>query len=110
MCTRAGIPPHTTSWAQLGADCVKIPALGPKYYISAFPPNSTGWFQGLEWQAGAQWFSIDSAKQAWKVAVNSAASKKVTDFWQALLDKGLVSTVADFSNDWNTGLDNGTVA
>jgi multiple sugar transport system substrate-binding protein len=108
--TQAGISAPPATWDEFAADAVKIHALGPKYYISAFPPNSTGWFQGLEWQAGAQWFSIDSAKQAWKVAVNSDASKKVTDYWQALLDKGLVSTVADFSNDWNTGLNDGTVA
>jgi multiple sugar transport system substrate-binding protein len=44
------------------------------------------------------------------VNINSAASKQVADFWQGLLDKGLVSTVADFSNDWNTGLDKGTIA
>jgi multiple sugar transport system substrate-binding protein len=107
---QAGIANPPATWADFAADAVKIHNLGPKYYISAFPPQSTGWFQGLEWQAGAQWFSIDSAKQAWKVAINSSTSKMVTDYWQGLLDKGLVSTVADFSNDWNTGLDNGTIA
>lgn len=107
---RAGISSPPATWDEFAQDAVKIHALGPNYYISAFPPQSTGWFQGLEWQAGAQWFSIDSAKQAWKVSINSAASKKVTDFWQNLLNQGLVSTVADFSNDWNTALDKGTIA
>jgi multiple sugar transport system substrate-binding protein len=107
---RAGIKSPPTTWDEFAQDAVKIHALGPKYYITAFPPQSTGWFQGLEWQAGAQWFSIDSAKQAWKVGINSPASLQVTNYWQNLLDKGLVSTVADFSNDWATGLDNGTVA
>jgi multiple sugar transport system substrate-binding protein len=107
---QAGITTPPATWADFAADAVKIHALGPNYYITAFPPNSTGWFQGLEWQAGAQWFSIDSAKQAWKVAINSATSKQVASYWQDLLSKGLVSTVGDFSNDWNTGLDNGTIA
>lgn len=108
--TKAGISSPPATWAEFAADAVKIHALGPNYYIATFPPNSTGWFQGLEWQAGAQWFTIDSAKQAWKVAVNSAASKTVTDFWQGLLDKGLIGTTADFSADWATGLDNGNIA
>lgn len=108
--TQAGIASPPTTWAEFAQDAVKIHALGPKYYITAFPPQSTGWFQGLMWQAGAQWFSIDSAKQAWKVGINGAASKQVASFWQQLIDKGLVSTVADFSNDWAAGLNNGTIA
>jgi multiple sugar transport system substrate-binding protein len=107
---QAGISTPPATWADFAADAVKIHALGPKYYITSFPPQSTGWYQGLEWQAGAQWFSIDSAKQAWKVSINSAASKQVADFWQNLLSQGLVSTVADFGNDWAAGLDNGTIA
>jgi multiple sugar transport system substrate-binding protein len=107
---RAGISSPPATWADFAADAVKIHKLGPNYYITAFPPQSTGWFQGLEWQAGAQWFSIDSAKQAWKVAINSSTSLQVANFWQDLLDKGLVSTTADFSNDWAAGLDKGTIA
>jgi multiple sugar transport system substrate-binding protein len=107
---KAGIANPPATWDEFAADAVKIHALGPKYYITAFPPQSTGWFQGLEWQAGAQWFSIDSAKQAWKVSINSPTSLKVAAYWQDLLDKGLVSTVADFGNDWAAGLNNGTIA
>ncbi len=107
---RAGIANPPATWDEFAADAAKIHALGPNYYITSFPPQSTGWFQGLEWQSGAQWFSIDSAKQAWKVSINSAASKQVTDYWQNLLDKGLVTTVADFGNDWAAGLDKGTIA
>ena len=107
---KAGISSPPATWDEFAADAVKIHNLGKDYYISAFPPQSTGWFQGLEWQSGAQWFAINSGQQAWTVSVNGAAAKKVADFWQNLLDKGLVSTVADFSNDWNAGLDKGTVA
>jgi multiple sugar transport system substrate-binding protein len=107
---KAGIAKPPATWDEFAADAVKIHGLGPNYYITAFPPQSTGWYQGLEWQAGAQWFSIDSAKQAWKVSINSATSKQVANYWQGLIDKGLVANVADFSNDWNTGLDKGTIA
>ncbi len=107
---RAGIANPPATWAEFAQDAVKIHALGPKYYIVSFPPQSTGWFQSLMWQAGAQWFSIDTSKNAWKVNVNSAASKQVAAYWQNLVDQGLVSTVADFSSDWGAGLDNGTIA
>lgn len=107
---QAGISSPPATWADFAADAVKIHALGPGYYITAFPPQSTGWFQGLEWQAGAQWFTIDSAKQAWKIGINSAASMQVASFWQDLLNKGLVSTTADFSNDWAAGLNSGKIA
>ncbi len=107
---KAGISQPPATWDEFAQDAVKIHALGPNYYITSFPPQSTGWFQGLMWQAGAQWFSIDESKQAWKLGINSPESKKVADFWQGLLDKGLVSTVADFSNGWNTGLNDGTIA
>jgi multiple sugar transport system substrate-binding protein len=107
---QAGITTPPATWADFAADAVKIHALGPKYYITSFPPQSTGWYQGLTWQSGAQWFSIDTAKNAWKVSINSAASKQVADFWQNLLSQNLVSTVADFGNDWAAGLNNGTIA
>jgi multiple sugar transport system substrate-binding protein len=107
---KAGIANPPATWDEFAQDAVKVHALGPKYYITAFPPQSTGWFQGLMWQAGATWFSVDAAKQAWKVNINSAASKQVANYWQNFIDKGLVSTVSDFSNDWNAGLDNGTIA
>ncbi|HST87794.1 MAG TPA: sugar ABC transporter substrate-binding protein, partial [Ktedonobacterales bacterium] len=107
---KAGITHPPATWDEFAQDAVKIHALGPNYYITAFPPQSTGWFQGLMWQAGATWFSVDTAANAWKVSVNDATSKKVASYWQALVDKGLVSTVADFSNDWNAALNKGTIA
>lgn len=107
---KAGITHPPATWDEFAQDAVKIHALGPNYYITAFPPQSTGWFQGLMWQAGATWFSVDTAANAWKVSVNDATSKKVASYWQGLVDKGLVSTVADFSNDWNAALNKGTIA
>ncbi len=107
---QAGITSPPTTWAQFAQDAVAIHRLGPKYYITAFPPLSTGWFEGLMWQAGAQWFSIDQAKQAWVVNINNSTTMQVASFWQNLLSQGLVSTVADFSNDWASGLDKGTIA
>jgi multiple sugar transport system substrate-binding protein len=105
---KAGITTPPTTWDEYAADAVKIHALGPDYYIATYPPQSTGWNQALMWQAGAIWFAIQG--DAWKVTINSDASKKVANFWQGLVDQHLVATVADFSNDWNAGLDSGKIA
>jgi len=105
---KAGITKAPATWDEFAADAVKIHALGPDYYIVSFPPQSTGWNQALYWQAGAIWFAIQG--NAWKVTVNSDASKKVAQYWQDLIDKKLVATVADFSNEWNAGLDSGKIA
>jgi multiple sugar transport system substrate-binding protein len=106
--TKAGITTPPATWADFKADAVKIHALGPDYYIVSFPPQSTGWNQALMWQAGASWFTVQG--NAWKVTINSAASKQVAQYWQDLIDQHLVATVADFGPDWNAGLDAGKIA
>lgn len=107
---KAGITSPPATWDDFAADAVKIHNLGPSYYIASFPPQSTGWIQALMWQSGAIWFSIDSATNSWKVTVNSDTSKKVATYWQNLIDNHLVATVADFSGDWNAGLNSGKIA
>lgn len=104
---KAGITSPPATWADYAADAVKIHALGPKYYISAFSATNTGWFQALMWQAGALWFSISGNN--WVVDVNSAKSQQVAAFWDNLISKGLVDTAAsdgDFQPGWNAALDN----
>jgi multiple sugar transport system substrate-binding protein len=102
-------PPAT--WAEFAADAVKIHALGPKYFISAFGPQNTGWQQALYWQAGAVLFSVDSASQSWHININGDKAKEVARFWDNLISNNLVDTTdADFSNAWNAKLDDGTIA
>lgn len=110
---KAGITSPPATWADFATDAAKIHALGKNYYITAFGAQNTGWFQAMFWQAGAIWFSIDSAKQAWKVNINSAAAKQVASYWDNLISKGLVDTSAsdaDFQPGWGNGLDHGTIA
>ncbi len=104
---KAGITSPPATWADYATDAAKIHALGKNYYISAFSATNTGWFQALEWQAGALWFSTSG--NSWVVNVNSAKSQQVAAFWDNLINKGLVDTTAadgDFQPGWNAGLDN----
>jgi multiple sugar transport system substrate-binding protein len=108
---KAGITTPPATWDDYYADAVKIHALGPKYYISAFSATNTGWFQALMWQAGALWFS--TSNNSWVIDVNSPAAQKVAAFWDKLIKQGLVDTATadgDFQGGWATALDHGTIA
>lgn len=94
-----------TTWAQYAADAATLHAANPNYYITDFPPKDAGWFIGLIWQAGGNWFRING--NSWKVGINDSNSKMVADYWQGLLDKKLLKTDPDFSAAWNSDLANG---
>ncbi|MYW69965.1 extracellular solute-binding protein [Streptomyces sp. SID8379] len=47
-----------------------------------------GLYSGLCWQAGAQWF--DTSKGAWNVSLADAPTRRVSQYWQRLLDEDLV--------------------
>ncbi|HLG76200.1 MAG TPA: sugar ABC transporter substrate-binding protein [Ktedonobacteraceae bacterium] len=100
--------PVPTTWDEYAAAAQKLHAADPNAYITDFPPKEAGWFIGLIWQAGGRWFRING--QSWQVGLNDAASKKVTDYWQGLLDKKLVATDPDFAQGWYNGLQTGHVA
>ena len=99
--------PVPATWADYAAAAAKLHAANPNYYITDFPPKDAGWFIGLIWQAGGQWFRING--NSWKVGINDTNSKMVANYWQSLLDKKLVKTEPDFSAAWNNDLGNGGV-
>jgi multiple sugar transport system substrate-binding protein len=109
---QAGVTAPPATWDEYYEAAKKIRALGKDYYISAFAPSTNGWFQALFWQAGAIWFSIEKGN-TWRININSAASKKVTDYWDKMVKEGLVATDqarGDFSSGWNKAINDGKIA
>ena len=100
--------PVPTTWAQYADDAAKLHAADPKSYITDFPPKEPGWFTGLVWQAGGEYFSTSG--QSWKVAVNNPQAQQVAAYWQDLLNKKLVKTEPDFTNAWYNDLQTGALA
>jgi multiple sugar transport system substrate-binding protein len=100
--------PVPTTWAQYADDAAKLHAADPKVYITDFPPKEPGWFTGLVWQAGGEYFSTSG--QSWKVSVNNPQAQQVAAYWQDLLSKKLVKTEPDFTNAWYNDLQTGTLA
>lgn len=98
-------PPKT--WDEYAADAAKIHAADPSKYIGNFTAADPGWFAGLAQQAGANWWSASG--DTWKVNINDTASKKVADFWGGLVDQGVVSPEPNWSAQWNTDMNNGTL-
>ncbi|MFF2050062.1 ABC transporter substrate-binding protein [Leifsonia sp. NPDC058194] len=98
-------PPKT--WDEYAADAAKIHAADPSKFIGNFTAADPGWFAGLAQQAGANWWSASG--DTWSVNINDAASKKVADYWSGLVDQGVVSPEPNWSAQWNTDMNNGTL-
>ncbi|MGX7825957.1 extracellular solute-binding protein [Actinokineospora sp. 24-640] len=96
------------TWDEYAAAARQLKAADPKAAITHFPQKDVNWFAGLVWQAGGKWFRLDG--DAWTVDLADPASRKVADYWQGLLDDGLVVNLQGFSESWNKALDSGTVA
>jgi multiple sugar transport system substrate-binding protein len=95
------------TWAEYATVAAAIHKADPKKYIGNFTAADPGWFAGLAQQAGANWWKADG--DTWSVAINDAASKKVADYWDDLIKKGLVSPQPNWSAQWNTDMNNGTI-
>lgn len=98
----AGIKVPTT-WDEYAAAAEQIKARGS--YITNFPRSDVNWFAGNVWQAGGQWFSNTDDK--WEVNLTGKESAKVANYWQKLLEKGEVSTLPSFSDEWNASFNKG---
>lgn len=93
------------TWDEFAAAAEKVHKADPTVYLANFPLNSPNWFTGMVSQAGSQWFSADGS--SWTVSMDGADSKKVASYWQKLVDEGSVSTLPDFSPEWNSAVASG---
>jgi multiple sugar transport system substrate-binding protein len=96
-----------TTWAQYAQDAAAVHAHNPKQYIGNFSAVDSGWFAGLAQQAGANWWTASGT--TWNVGIDDAATQKVADYWSNLIQQGLVSPEPNWSPQWSTDMDNGTI-
>jgi multiple sugar transport system substrate-binding protein len=95
------------TWDDYYNDAVAIHKANPKHYIAAFASNQAPWLIGLAQQAGAQWFSTKG--DSWDVNIADASTIKMANFWQKLVDQGLVKMEPDLSNEWYSDLQQGNI-
>jgi multiple sugar transport system substrate-binding protein len=107
LLAKAGVGVPKT-WQDFEAAGRKLKAVDPGAYLASFNPNQATATAGLAWQAGAKWFS--TSEDSWQVGVNDAATKKVAQYWQKLIDEKIVKVQQAFSDEWSIDLAKGTVA
>jgi multiple sugar transport system substrate-binding protein len=96
------------TWAQYAAAAIKLHKANPKAYLTNFAANDGGWFTGLLWQAGSRPFSVNGTSV--HIKIDDPAALRVANFWEKLVRSGAVPPTPDFTNQWYTGLNNGTYA
>jgi len=97
-----------TTWDQFAQEAATLHKANPKIYLTDFAPNDGAWFNGLIWQAGSHPFSVNGTTVS--VHLNDTAAQQVSTYWGNLINEHLVQTTPDFTNDWYSGLANGTYA
>ncbi|MCO6557876.1 MAG: extracellular solute-binding protein [Bifidobacterium sp.] len=106
---KAGISQPPTTWDEFYEDAKKVKATGN--YITS-DSGDAGFFDSMTWQAGATPFS--TSKDGKTVSINLTSDQKVKkwiDFEQKLIDEDLIDTkTPGWSDDWNKGLDDGSIA
>lgn len=107
---KAGVDPtQVKTWDQFYEAAKKIRKTGS--YITS-DSGDAGFFDSMTWQNGAQPFS--TSQDGKSVTINLTGDKGVKgfeDWWQKLIDEGLIDTkTAGWTDDWNKGLDNGSIA
>ncbi len=105
---KAGITEAPATWDEYYEDAKAIHALGPDYYI-AQDTNDLFFLLSLIWQAGGRPFQVDGTSV--KVDFTDEGTTRAVEFWQKMLDEGLINTkISAWSDDWNRTLNDGTLA
>ncbi|MEV7970336.1 extracellular solute-binding protein [Sphaerisporangium sp. NPDC088356] len=95
------------TWDEYAQAARTVRKKDPKAFLGTFSSKDPGWFTGLAQQAGAQWWSISG--DAWKVAIDDAATEKVAGYWGGLVKEGVIDTMPYFTPEWNKALNDGTL-
>ncbi|MDQ0646482.1 multiple sugar transport system substrate-binding protein [Microbacterium natoriense] len=101
----AGVEVPTT-WDEFEEAARAVKAVNPDAYLTSFFTNEPQ-LAPMSWQAGAEWFSVVDG--SWKVGIEDKGSQEVADYWQRLIDEGLVKKQLGYSDEWVADLNSGVV-
>jgi multiple sugar transport system substrate-binding protein len=96
-----------TTWAEYAQAAEQIHAKDPTAYIASFDATQFEFFAAVAAQAGAKWWTTDG--KAWRVGIDSEPSLKTADFWQDLVDRGLVKVEPLLTPEWNAEVNSGKI-
>jgi multiple sugar transport system substrate-binding protein len=99
-----------TTWAQFAADATKLHAANPKEYLTN-DTGDPGFTTSMIWAAGGHPYVVSGTTG---VTINLSSSdsgtQKFVSLWSPLVSGGDLAPIASWSNQWYTGLSNGTIA
>ncbi|MFF1828318.1 ABC transporter substrate-binding protein [Paenarthrobacter sp. NPDC058040] len=105
---QAGVTKPPATWDEYYDAAKKVRALGGDHYITN---DSADIFMlmSLMWEGGGRPFKVDGTSVT--IDFKDAGSSRAVAYWQKLIDEDLVNTkVTGWSDDWNRGLNEGTLA
>jgi multiple sugar transport system substrate-binding protein len=97
-----------TTWDQFAQEAETLHKANPNVYLTDLPATDSGQFDGLLAQAGSQPFKYSGSNIS--ISLNDTSALKAANYWSQLINEKAVATNPDFTNDWYTGLGNGTYA
>lgn len=107
---KAGITEPPTTWNEYYEDAKKVRATGAYMTNVSGSSNDYQPFTAQAWQAGAEPWKIDGTNITINMT-NDEGMKRYIDFQQKLIDEDLIDTkTSNWSDDWNHGLNDGSIA
>jgi multiple sugar transport system substrate-binding protein len=94
------------TWDEFAAAAQKVHAADPATYITTTPQDAYD-LGALTWQAGGRWFGTENDQ--WQVTIGSDETRKVAQYWQALLSKDAVTSVPPLDTAWFKAVQDGHV-
>lgn len=100
-----------TTWEEFATAAQALKDAGAPGVLTDFPTNGRTFNQSLFAQAGATFFEYDStAPETIGISLDDDDSIRVLEYWEDLVDRGLVAADDAFTSDYNTKLATGGYA
>lgn len=96
-----------TTWDEYLEAARALHAADPNLYITN-DTGDAGFTTSMIWQAGGHPYEVDGTNVT--VDFDTPEVAQFTDLWQTMIDEELLAPVTSWSDDWNQGLGNGTIA
>jgi multiple sugar transport system substrate-binding protein len=96
------------TWAEFEQAARDLKAAAPDVRLSTFFSSSAPHLAGLSMQTGGRWFS--TAGGQWNLDFTDPGTLRVAGYWQRLIDEDLVRVAPINSQQWQAGINNGTIA
>jgi len=97
-----------TTWDEFIAAGQQLQAADPTKFIAADTGDS-GFTTSMIWQAGGQPFQTTDGTNI-TIDLQDEGSTQFADMWNQLLEGGLLADIPAWSDEWFTGLGDGTIA